>query len=184
MTLPAPNPVLVLLAHPDPGTSRVNRAMVEAVRGLDGITVHDLYAAYPDFHIDVREEQARCNAHRVLVFQHPFFWYSCPALLKLWMDEVLTYGWAYGVHAEGLRGKRLLSAVSTGGSAQAYTVEGYHGRTLESLLAPFDQAARLCGMTYLPPFPFHAARRAGDDAILRHAETYRAHLTALRDAEA
>ncbi len=181
MTVPAPNPVLILFAHPDPATSRINRAMVAAVRGLDAVTVRDLYAVYPDFHIDVRHEQELCNTHQVLVFQHPFHWYSCPALLKLWIDEVLTYGWAYGAQAEGLRSKRLLSAISTGGSAQAYTPEGYHGRSLDALLAPFDQAARLCGMSYLPPFAFHAARRASDEAITRHAEAYRRHVIALRD---
>ena len=45
--------VLILFAHPALQKSRVNRRLVEAVRDLEGITFHDLYELYPDFHIDV-----------------------------------------------------------------------------------------------------------------------------------
>ncbi|CCQ74366.1 NAD(P)H-dependent oxidoreductase [Magnetospira sp. QH-2] len=173
--------VLVLFAHPDLGTSRINRRMVEVLADLNDVTLHDLYAAYPDFNINVRLEQERCTAHDVLVFQHPFYWYSCPALLKQWMDEVLTFGWAYGSKGTALRGKKLLSAISTGGSAQAYTPEGFHGRRVEDLLMPFDQMARLCGMSYLPPFLFHATRGAQDHDIEIHATAYLGQITALRD---
>ena len=34
--------VLVLFAHPAIRKSRVNRVLVDAIRGVDGITVHDL----------------------------------------------------------------------------------------------------------------------------------------------
>ncbi|MDF7639407.1 NAD(P)H-dependent oxidoreductase [Lactobacillus sp. ESL0791] len=26
--------------------------------------------------------------------QFPFYWYSCPPLLKKWEDDVLEHGWA------------------------------------------------------------------------------------------
>ena len=52
--------------------------------------------------------------------QHPFYWYSTPALVKQWEDLVLEHGWAYGSQGHALRGKRLLSIISAGGRAEAY----------------------------------------------------------------
>ena len=39
---PAPKRVLVNLAHPVLEKSRVNRRLVEAIRGVRGVTVNDL----------------------------------------------------------------------------------------------------------------------------------------------
>ena len=41
--------ILVLFAHPAFSKSKINRALRNAVEGLENITFHDLYAAYPDF---------------------------------------------------------------------------------------------------------------------------------------
>lgn len=32
----------------------------------------------------------------MIVFQHPLYTYSCPALLKEWLDRVLSRGFASG----------------------------------------------------------------------------------------
>jgi glutathione-regulated potassium-efflux system ancillary protein KefG len=107
--------VLVLHAHPAPRRSRVNAAMLAAARGVEGVTVRELYEEYPDFFIDVKAEQEVVAAHDVVVMQHPFYWYATPALVKEWFDLVLTPGWAYGEGGTALRGKRWMHAVSTGG---------------------------------------------------------------------
>ena len=86
--------VLVLVAHPAMRRSRVNRRLTEAARGLDGVMVNDLYQRYPDFDIDVAREQQLLESHDVVVMQHPFYWYSTPAILKEWQDLVLEHGWA------------------------------------------------------------------------------------------
>jgi putative NADPH-quinone reductase len=44
---------LVILAHPNIEGSRVNRRLIEEVRKHSEITVHELYASYPDWVIDV-----------------------------------------------------------------------------------------------------------------------------------
>ncbi|RYE35767.1 MAG: NAD(P)H oxidoreductase, partial [Sphingobacteriales bacterium] len=88
--------VLILFAHPAFEKSRVHRPMVKQVLKLEGITFHDLYESYPDYDIDLDREQELLLRHDVIVFQHPFYWYSCPAILKQWQDLVLEHGWAYG----------------------------------------------------------------------------------------
>jgi glutathione-regulated potassium-efflux system ancillary protein KefG len=173
--------VLLLFAHPALQKSRVNRAMIDAVRDLPGITFHDLYEAYPQFDIDVRGEQERLEAHDAVVLQHPFFWYSTPALVKEWEDLVLEHGWAYGSRGTALRGKLLLTALTTGGREDAYRAEGMNRFTIRQLLAPLEQTAALCGMVYLPPFVAHGTHLMAPEEIERHARDYRRVIEALRD---
>ena len=154
-----PSRILILFAHPALQKSRINRPLLEAVQGADGITVRDLYEAYPNFLIDVAREQELLVAHDIVVFQHPFYWYSVPAILKEWQDLVLEYGFAYGAEGTALHGKRLLSAITTGGSEKAYQPEGINRFRVAELLLPIAQTAHLCGMTYLPPFVVHGTHR-------------------------
>ena len=174
--------VLVLFAHPSLETSRINRAMAEGARSLKGVTVHDLYEAYPDFHVDAQQEQALLETHDMLFFQHPVYWYNAPALLKEWIDVVLTDGWAYGPGGTALHGKTLLSAVSTAGGQEGYSRSDGMRSTVSELFAPFRQTAHFCGMDYLEPFVFHGSHTADDAAIAAHVEAYRARLEKLRDS--
>ena len=171
--------VLVLFAHPNYQKSRTNRRLIEALDGAENIRVHDLYEVYPDFHIDVEGEQALLRDHDLIVFHHPFYWYSAPALLKEWQELVLVHGFAYGPGGDALRGKRALSAITTGGSAEAYAPDGINSRPIPELLVPIAQTVRFCGMTYLPPFVVHGTHRlTGPETIAPHAEAYRTLLAA------
>ena len=173
--------ILVLFAHPAFQRSRVNRVLVAAARKVVGVTFHDLYEAYPDFDIDVAKEQELLLAHDYVVFQHPFFWYSTPAILKEWQDLVLKHGWAYGSEGTALQGKTLFSVISTGGMEEAYQHEGHNRFTMRELLAPIEQTARLCGMHFLPPFVVHGTLRMTPDVMEGHGRDYGRLLEAIRD---
>ncbi len=84
--------VLLLYAHPESQDSVANRVLLEPALQLPNVTVHDLYAHYPDFFIDIAYEQDLLRQHEVIVFQHPLYTWSCPALLKEWLDRVLSRG--------------------------------------------------------------------------------------------
>jgi len=173
--------ILVLFAHPKLRQSVVQRAMLTAIAGLDGITVRDLYAEYPDLMIDARREQRSLLDHDLLVLQHPLYWYSSPAVIKEWLDIVLEEGWAYGSGGNRLHGKFLLNAISTGGPQEAYHGKGRNRFPVRTLLAPFDQTAYLCGMGWLEPFVVHAGRKLDAAALSNRAERYRDLLVGLRD---
>jgi glutathione-regulated potassium-efflux system ancillary protein KefG len=173
--------ILVLFAHPALQKSRVNRVLAHGIDRMEGITFHDLYEAYPDLGIDVAAEQELLLAHDVIVFHHPFFWYSTPAILKEWQDLVLEHGWAYGREGTALRNKIMLNAVTTGGGEAAYEPGGHNGHTVREFLAPIEQTARLCGMTYLAPFVAHGTHSMAAERISGHAQEYRRLLVALRD---
>jgi len=174
--------ILILFAHPVLERSRVNRRLLAAIRDLAGVTVHDLYDAYPTLYIDVKREQRLLLEHDVIVFQHPFYWYSTPAILKEWQDLVLEHGWAYGRGGTQLRGKITLNAITTGGPETAYRKGGYNRFTIRELLSPWDQTAYLCGMRFLAPFAVHGSLRlVGEDDVGPHGKRYVQLIEALRD---
>ena len=88
--------VLILFAHPALEKSRVNKRLIRDVNSINNITFNDLYEEYYDFNIDVEREKKLLVEHDIIIFHHPFFWYSTPAILKQWQDLVLEHGWAYG----------------------------------------------------------------------------------------
>ena len=174
--------VLVLFAHPRPDRSAVNVLLAEAARQVDGVTLVDLYAEYPSFEIDVDREQERLLAHDVIVFQHPVYWYSSPALLKEWQDLVLEHGFAYGSEGRALEGKILLNAATCGARREVYTAEGGYRHELRDYFVPFEQTALLCRMRYLPPFALFGAGHAEDENRLQdHLTDYTRLLGALAE---
>jgi len=174
--------ILILYAHPAQTRSLVNRTLFTAAHGIDGVTAVDLYGEYPRMDIDIDREQQRLRDHDVIIFQHPFYWYSTPAILKEWQDLVLEYGFAYGEGGTALNGKIFFNALTTGGPEKAYTPEGYNRFTLRELLQPLEQTARLCAMAYLPPFALHGARHASEDGRANdHLTAWIDLLKALRD---
>ncbi len=174
--------VLVCFAHPAPRHSRVHVSLAEAARGVAGVTVHDLYDAYPELDIDIEAEQRRLLAHEVLVIQCPMYWYSVPPLVKQWFDLVLEHGWAYGRQGTALAGKRAALAISAGGRQQAYGPEGNNRYTFEEFLRPVEATMRLCRMTWCAPFIVAGthAMTAGD--IAEAAGRYAAWLADLAQA--
>ena len=132
-----------------PAQSLGDKALREAVEGLENITLNDLYAHYPDFMIDVKREQGLCETHDIIIFQHPFYWYSTPAIMKEWLDLVLTHGWAYGSEGDALDGKIFFQALSAGGDAETYKKNGYNKFTIADLTSPYQATANLCKMTQI-----------------------------------
>ena len=175
--------VLVLFAHPAYHKSIINRTLLDAVKDLKDVTVNDLYENYPDFFIDIQAEQNLLSEHDIIVWHHPFYWYSAPALLKEWMDLVLQHGFAYGRHGRALEGKWAMSAISTGGRSDVYSASGGNRFTVNEFLAPINQSATLCRMVYLPPFVTHGSHTISKPDLKQQADRYRKTITLLRDGK-
>lgn len=175
--------ILVLAAHPDLRHSRVNQALLSAARALAGdkLVVRDLYAIYPDYVIDAGAEQALAEQADLIVWQHPIHWYHMPPLMKLWVDEVLDYGWAYGKGGTALRGKDLWLVASTGGPEAAYHPSGYNRYFFDAFLPPYEQTAMLCGLRFLPPLVLHGAHAVGRAELDAHAANFSQRLASYPD---
>ncbi|MBM7651144.1 NAD(P)H-dependent oxidoreductase [Neobacillus cucumis] len=163
---------LVLVFHPDITNSRINRRLAEEMEKQSNVTVHRVYEAYPNEQIDVAAEQRLLEQHDRMVLQFPFYWYSTPALLKKWEDEVLTYGWAYGSNGDKLHNKELLIAVSTAGTEEYYTPTGRHKYTVPELLRPLQATSNLIGTRYLSPFIVYGVWEMSNEQLEQSAKDY------------
>ncbi|MBU7217685.1 NAD(P)H-dependent oxidoreductase [Staphylococcus gallinarum] len=166
---------LVLVFHPNLEESRVNRAIAEGLEHSDDVIVRRMYDLYPDFKIDVAEEQKHLAAADRIILQFPFYWYSTPALLKQWQDDVLTYGWAFGSTGTQLHGKELLVSTTTG--AVGYQRDGEVKYTVEELLRPLQATSNLIGTKYLRPFILNNALAISEEEINAYVEQFKQYIT-------
>ena len=175
--------IVVLCAHPHLEHSRVTQALARAAAdaSLPDVRVRDLYALYPDYLIDVAAEQAALADAALLVWLHPVHWYGMTPMLKLWTDEVLAFGWAYGPGGRTLRDKDLWLVTSTGGSAEAYRPDGLNRYFFDAFLPPYEQTAQLVGLRFLPPLVLHGAHRISGADIDAHAQTFASRLASYPD---
>jgi glutathione-regulated potassium-efflux system ancillary protein KefG len=168
------NNIWILFGHPAFRRSTINAALRETVKATDGITFHDLYASYPDFLIDVPYEQQLCESHDIIIFYHPFYWYSTSSIIKEWFNLVLEHAWAYGSTGRALEGKITFQALTAGGNHENYGADGINLCAIRELTTPFRATANLGGMDWLPPFAILGIHQGlPEKDRLHHAEDYR-----------
>ena len=172
--------IVVVLAHPYPRRSRACAALVDAIRDMPSLEVRSLYDLYPDFDVDRAAEQAALARARLVVWLHPVFWYTAPALMKLWFEEVLVRGFAYGPGGVALHGKDVLWAATAGGDDAAYSSEGRHQHPFEAFAPVVEQTARYCGMNWLAPFVVRGAHQVEGESLAESGRELRARLDAWR----
>lgn len=138
--------VLLVLAHPDPG-SFSHAVAARAVAGLESaghqVRVLDLYAEGFVAAMSAAEREAYHTDHPVLdaqvaehvqailhaealVFVYPTWWSSLPAILKGWLERTMVPGVAFVFHPRtqkvrpGLTHVRRVVGISTYGSGRLY----------------------------------------------------------------
>ena len=154
---------------------------MQAAGALAHVEVRDLYALYPDYAIDVVAEQRAIADAQLLVWLQPLHWYGMTPLLKLWLDDVFAFRWAYGPGGQALAGKDLWLVASTGGSETAYRPEGTNRYFFDAFVPPYEQTAALCGMRFLPPLVMHGAHRAAQDEVETHVKVFAERLASYPD---
>lgn len=178
------NKILLVVAHPALEKSRNNIRLIKAAGNVENVIVRDLYELYPRFSINTGKEQGLLEQSDIIVLQHPFYWYSVPALLKQYLDMVFTHGWAYGKDTNKLEGKLLFHALTTSGTRESYARDAHNRFTLSDYLLPYNQLAHVCRMHYLPPFVLHESGKADASASARHAKQFKLLLQLLATGEA
>lgn len=161
--------IALYLVHPSyEKESRINKALINAAKNLENITIYDLYKNYPDFKIDVKKEQERLLENDIVVLQFPLFWFSSPALLKEWFDLVFTQDFAFdGKYA--LKDKKLLVSTTAAGAEETYKESGI---LIEDYLKPIVGTAMYTKMQYQKPFIVHNTYVLSDEQLDNIAKEY------------
>ncbi|WP_348620375.1 NAD(P)H-dependent oxidoreductase [Pedobacter lusitanus] len=159
---------LVIIIHPDPENSVINKRWVAELKKYpEKYVIHDLYSVYPDEKIDVEKEQKLIEAYDNIVFQFPFYWFNCPPLFKKWLDLVLTHGWAYGKGSEyKLTGKKIGLGITAGINKEDYAPSGRYKYTLEQLTSPFEVTFDYVRADYKSFFAFYGAEYQATEEIV------------------
>ena len=169
--------ILVIHAHPYPHQSRGTAALLAALEGRAGTEVRRLYELYPDFDIDALAEQEALRRATTVVLLHPLYWYSVPALMKHWFDQVLLTRFAHGEDGTQLHGKACLWACVSGWGD--YAAGGPHTHAFDAFAAPIEATVRRCGMRWLAPFALHDPQALDDEGLRAAAEALRARIDAV-----
>ncbi|GKU80006.1 NAD(P)H-dependent oxidoreductase [Paenibacillus sp. L3-i20] len=166
---------IVIVAHPNISSSRINKAWVEELQKHEQVTVHQLYEEYPNEDINIAREQSLLVAHDRIIFQYPLYWYSSPSLLKKWYDTVLHYGWAYGPDGDNLHGKSIGVAISTHGTTESYQPGGSNLYTIQDIVKPVEVLVNFVNASYLPPFSLHNSSHISDEQLEQSKQDYVKH---------
>lgn len=134
---------VVIISHPELTQSSSQQFFLAALEGED-ITVHHLDSALVDGHFDKQQERALLREADRIILQFPLYWYQVPAVMKQWIDEVLSTSCGAG--------KELGIVVTIGAKKEDYRPGGTVGFTVGELLRPLQALAHYFNWQYLPPF--------------------------------
>ncbi|HJN04402.1 MAG TPA: NAD(P)H-dependent oxidoreductase [Alphaproteobacteria bacterium] len=134
---------------------------------------------------DIAAEHAKVKAAGLVLFQFPMWIYSMPAILKGWVERVMSQDFA---HSPGhmfetghMAGKRAMLCVTTNGRGAAFSDTGFHG-PMELLLWPIHNGLRFQGFDILPPFVAYDVVRVDAAARGQVLSEFRKHLEATERA--
>ncbi len=174
---------LIVLAHPN--SDSYNAAVMETVKkALEQQNVQyevkdlyrmnwnpllstaDLQSIYQG-HVpqDIANEQESVRQADLLVFIYPIWWLQQPAILKGWMDRVLTHGFAYKVTEQGmieglLKGKSAIVITTSGANEQNMKENG----VLDAInTCMVNGTLGFCGFTNIEHKNLFEVPTAGDD---------------------
>lgn len=146
---------LIIMAHSNPNDSKINKRIKHTLENEEDIIYKDIKSLYQDYNFDVKKEQeALMNAQKI-IFQFPLYWWTAPAILKQWMDDIYTYGFAYKYDDKGawkalkLQNKEFQMIVTIGGSEEDYKNMNVK---VKDCLSSYSITASALGMKELDPY--------------------------------
>ncbi|XP_029968232.1 ribosyldihydronicotinamide dehydrogenase [quinone]-like [Salarias fasciatus] len=137
--------------------------------------------------IDIAEEQRKLNEADLVIFQFPMYWFSVPAIMKGWIDRVLTLGFAFTQekrYSEGLfKDKKAMLSFTTGSQESMFSENGINGDMNVTLWPLQNGILHYCGFQVLAPQIFWAPSSVPRDECSGMLERWRYRLWGLLGEE-
>uniref|UniRef100_A0AAR2J3Z8 Ribosyldihydronicotinamide dehydrogenase [quinone] n=1 Tax=Pygocentrus nattereri TaxID=42514 RepID=A0AAR2J3Z8_PYGNA len=155
---------------------------------------HFLYAeetftAYKEDRLsdDIKEEHLKVAQADLIIFQFPLYWFSYPAIVKGWMERVLTRGFAYtlqNTYDNGLcKDKKAVLSFTTGAPETKFQPDGING-DVNVLLWPLQNGVlHFCGFQVLAPQIFWGPAHASPSERKAMLEAWQARLNGLLEEQ-
>uniref|UniRef100_A0AAY4BVL0 Flavodoxin-like fold domain-containing protein n=1 Tax=Denticeps clupeoides TaxID=299321 RepID=A0AAY4BVL0_9TELE len=204
MKLHAKN-VLIVYAHQSAASfnAAVKKAAEEALKaqGCD-VVVSDLYAmkfkatateddvtgeSNPE-HFVMGRTMTACRQKKLkdadlVIFQFPMYWFTMPAIMKGWIDRVLTKGLPSALRnptVEGIfKNKKAMLSFTTSSHETMFSASGINGDINVTLWPIQNGILHFCGFQVLPPQIFWAPAYVPQEARASMLETWTGRLQGL-----
>ncbi|XP_068591516.1 ribosyldihydronicotinamide dehydrogenase [quinone]-like [Cebidichthys violaceus] len=112
---------------------------------------------------DITEEQRKLTEADLIIFQFPMYWFTVPAIMKGWIDRVLTLGYAYSQekrYSQGIfKDKKAMLSFTTGSHESMFSADGINGDMNVTLWPLQNGILHYCGFQVLAPQIFWAPSR-------------------------
>ncbi|KAK9969263.1 hypothetical protein ABG768_027456 [Culter alburnus] len=132
---------------------------------------------------DILEEHKKLKEADIVIFQFPMYWFSVPAIMKGWMDRVLTLGFAYTLekrYSAGIfREKKAMLSFTTGSYETMFNSNGINGDMNVTLWPVQNGVLNYCGFQVLAPQIFWAPTHLSAEARGSLLEGWRTRLQGL-----
>ncbi len=136
---------------------------------------------------DVYAEQQKVLWSDLIIFQYPMWWFGMPAILKGWVDRVMTRGFAYATgrkYETGMfRGRKAMVSTTTGTAASLYEPDGVDGDINHILWPIHNGIFNYLGFEVLPPHVSWMPGRVSAEERQAYLDAYAARLRTLESTE-
>ncbi|XP_061886430.1 NAD(P)H dehydrogenase [quinone] 1 [Entelurus aequoreus] len=104
---------------------------------------------------DIMAEQRKVEEAELIIFQFPLYWFSVPAIMKGWIDRVLTQGFAFSMekmYNHGIfKDKKAMLSFTTGATESMFHPDGINGDINVTLWPLQNGTLHFCGFQVLAP---------------------------------
>ncbi|XP_049450140.1 NAD(P)H dehydrogenase [quinone] 1-like isoform X1 [Epinephelus fuscoguttatus] len=132
---------------------------------------------------DLTEEQHKLTEADLIIFQFPMYWFTVPAIMKGWMDRVLTLGFAYSQekrYSQGVfKDKMAMLSFTTGSQESMFSADGINGDMNVTLWPLQNGILHYCGFQVLAPQIFWAPSHVAPEVRGAMLEGWRTRLQGL-----
>jgi len=119
----------------------------------------------------IKQEQSKLKSSDFLILQFPLWWWSFPAILKGWIDRVITSGFAYG-KGSTLSPRKVMYSITTGGADNKEELDYYQNK-IDGL---YQDIFGFMGWEIFPAFIAHGVQQKSKDERLKILKNYKKHL--------
>ncbi|TMT00059.1 NAD(P)H-dependent oxidoreductase [Apilactobacillus kunkeei] len=168
---------LVLVSHPEYDNSMTEAFLKQCQYDIENVDWVVLDKIQTNFIFDKEREQNRLTQYDRILFQFPMYWYSAPALMKKYEDDVFTKNFIAYEQEGALKGKEMGIITTLGDPIKDYQVGGREGFSISELLKPFQAIAQRGQMKFLKPFVISQFAYMTDVQKQKLLIDYRSYLT-------
>ncbi|CAI2641213.1 Glutathione-regulated potassium-efflux system ancillary protein KefG [Apilactobacillus kunkeei] len=168
---------LVLVSHPEYDNSMTEAFLKQCQSDIENVDWVVLDNIQTEFTFDKEQEQERLTQYNRILFQFPMYWYSAPALMKKYEDDVFTKNFIAYEQEGALKGKEMGIITTLGDPIKDYQVGGREGFSISELLKPYQAIAQRGQMKFLKPFVISQFAYMTDAQKQKLLIDYRSYLT-------